>query len=389
MKVLYIVWKSFGREDIRKEFDARGYETDEYFLNPEKNLFSNHLKEQELISLINGNGYQFVFSWNYFPVVALACNVCKVPYASWIYDSPCSSIWHCSVVSPYNYIFLFDRQDYLELKEKGINTVYYLPLAVDAKKYARYKLDKETEEVYSAPISFIGSTYAENQRSFKKLNMLERYDRGYIDGLLQAQKRIYGNLLLEERITPEIEKKLQQLYNLIKDDNTFVSYKKYYGQFVLPKCITAMERQEILKMLSERYPLHLYTKKKTPLLPHAINRGMAGSGKESSFIFRCSKINLNITLRSIRTGIPLRAFEIIGNGGFLLTNYQQDFQDCFEAGTDYVYYDSYEDLLAKADYYLSHEEERKQIAENGYEKVKKYHTYRHRMDVIIRTMGME
>lgn len=388
MKVLYIVWKCFGKEDIREEFHVRGYQVDEYFLNPEKNIVSNHQQEQELIRQISENGYDFIFSWNYFSAVAIASNVCKVPYASWIYDSPCPHLWHCSVVSPYNYIFIFDKEDYLELKRKGVNTVYYLPLAVNIRRYNEYIPDKDIEEVYSIPISFIGSTYAENQINFRKLNMLDAYEKGYVNGLMQAQKRIYGNLILEDMITPDIVEKMQTLFHLVKDADTFVDYRKYYGQVILAKCITAMERQEILEMLSERYPLHLYTKKKTFSLPHAINRGMAGSMKESSFIFRYSKINLNITLRSIRTGIPLRAFEIMGNGGFLLTNYQQDFLDFFEPGTDFVYYDSYEDLLQKVDYYLSNEEERKKIAENAFEKIKKYHTYRHRLDKMTEIMGL-
>ena len=119
-----------------------------------------------------------------------------------------------------------------------------------------------------------------------------------------------------------------------------------------------------------------------------INRGSAASFKEACYIFRYSRINLNITLRSIRTGIPLRAFEIIGSGGFLLTNYQEDFLDYFEPGVDYVYYVSYDDLLEKIEYYLTHEEERAQIARNGYEKVKKYHTYKNRFDEMVKIMKL-
>lgn len=42
-------------------------------------------------------------------------------------------------------------------------------------------------------------------------------------------------------------------------------------------------------------------------------------------VFKQSKINLNITLRSIQSGMPLRAWDIMGAGGFLLSNYQADF----------------------------------------------------------------
>ena len=74
--------------------------------------------------------------------------------------------------------------------------------------------------------------------------------------------------------------------------------------------------------------------------------------------------------------------------GFLLTNYQEDMLEYFEPGIDFVYYDSYEDLMKKADYYLNHEEERQQIAKNGYEKIKNSHTYRHRLDAMMEIMNI-
>jgi len=41
-------------------------------------------------------------------------------------------------------------------------------------------------------------------------------------------------------------------------------------------------------------------------------------------------------------------------------------------------------LREKVAYYLEHEEERKQIAENGYKKVKEYHKYVNRISEMLR-----
>lgn len=389
MRVLYITWDSYGSEDIKAEFDRRGYDVEKYWINAREDTVSNTQMEQNIVYKLIKKAYDFVFSWNYFPSIAIACNACRIRYASWVYDSPLSSLWHCSVLLPQNYIFIFDKADYLELKKKNINTVYYLPLAANVERYDSYFMDKETEEAYSVPISFIGSTYMESRyQGYKKLDRLDRYTRGYVDGLLAAQKMIYGNFILEELLDEYIIEKLREIDSIRVRGELGYSYAKYYGQVVLARYITAMERKEILEMLSEKYGFHLYTRKKTPWLPKIINRGRAGHWKESCFIFRCSRINLNITLRSIRTGIPLRAFEIMGAGGFLLTNYQEDFLDFFEPGIDFVYYDSYEDLLQKTEYYLTHEEERLSIALSGYKKVKKYHTYRNRLDRMLEIMGI-
>ena len=114
-----------------------------------------------------------------------------------------------------------------------------------------------------------------------------------------------------------------------------------------------------------------------------VNHGTADYIDVMPFVFNQSRINLNITLRSIDTGIPQRCMDIMGCGGFLLSNYQEDFfldavtedgSAAFMPGVDYDFYSSSEELLDKAGYYLSHEDERARIARNGYEKVKKYYS---------------
>ena len=97
-----------------------------------------------------------------------------------------------------------------------------------------------------------------------------------------------------------------------------------------------------------------------------------------------SKINLNISLKSIKTGIPLRAFDIMGSGGFLLTNYQQELFEYFSPDEDFVYYNTYEDLIGKVEYYLSHERERMEIMRSGTEKVLREHTMKMRAEEMIR-----
>jgi spore maturation protein CgeB len=103
--------------------------------------------------------------------------------------------------------------------------------------------------------------------------------------------------------------------------------------------------------------------------------GTADYYEEMPYIFHDSKINLNISLRSIRSGIPLRCMDILGNGGFLLSNYQSDFLRHFTPDEDFVYFENETDLLHKIDYYLSHEEERAAIAASGHDKVLKYHNF--------------
>jgi spore maturation protein CgeB len=127
--------------------------------------------------------------------------------------------------------------------------------------------------------------------------------------------------------------------------------------------------------VSEHFPLKLLTQWETAVIGDCQNMGSADYNAEMPYIFHDSKINLNITLRSIKNGIPLRCMDIMANGGFLLTNFQSDFLRHFVPDRDFVYYEGKEDMLRKIDYYLKHDDERAAIAESGHEKVCKNHSY--------------
>ena len=92
-------------------------------------------------------------------------------------------------------------------------------------------------------------------------------------------------------------------------------------------------------------------------------------------IFHDAKINLNIALRVIQTGIPLRVLDVMGCGGFVLTNYREEIAEHFVNGAECVIYEDIEDMYAKAQYYLSHDTERRQIAANGLAKVQRDFTF--------------
>lgn len=129
--------------------------------------------------------------------------------------------------------------------------------------------------------------------------------------------------------------------------------------------------------------VELYTHHPSSLLPKAEYIGPVDYYDTMPYIFQHSRINLNITLKSIHSGIPLRCMDIMGSGGFLLTNYQEDFLDDFQPGEDLVFYESEDDFLDKITYYLSHDAERRQIAANCLGKMSESHTFVHRVNAML------
>lgn len=83
-----------------------------------------------------------------------------------------------------------------------------------------------------------------------------------------------------------------------------------------------------------------------------------------------SKIVINAAVDfSGKYKVNMRNFETTGCGAMLLTD-KGIYPDGFVDGQHYVSYNQYDDLIEKMEHYLSHESERRQIAEQGHEMVR-------------------
>ncbi|MBU0579715.1 MAG: glycosyltransferase [Candidatus Margulisbacteria bacterium] len=101
------------------------------------------------------------------------------------------------------------------------------------------------------------------------------------------------------------------------------------------------------------------------------------SQEEMIKIFNQSKVNLNLSNASkiSEDQIKGRNFEIPGCGGFLLTNHVKHLEKYYIPDQEIVCFNSLKELQEKITYYLTHEKERKAIAEAGYQRTIKEHTY--------------
>ena len=322
-----------------------------------------------------------MFTFNYLPIISNCCNRHHIPYISHVYDSPLVALYSYTIINPCNYVFLFDKSVYLEFKKENINTVYYMPLAVNVFRLDSMMKDIGTEEkkFYSSDVSFVGSMYNEKHNFYERMKNISPYTKGYLEGIMQAQSQVYGDYFIEQLLKPDILADMKKSLPFQSSRNGVETEEWLFAYYVIARKMANMERTSILKQVSESFQTKLFTRNQTPELPDIQNMGPVDYYNMMPYVFRLSSINLNISLRSIKTGIPLRCLDIMGAGGFLLSNYQADFYEHFIPREDLILYESVDDLLKKCAYYLRHESERKQIAINGYNKVKEYHTYEVRL----------
>lgn len=377
MNILFYRYGSICEPDIIASFKHLGFNITE----DTREVYNKQLLPSDCIKglneLLKQDTYSFIFSINFFPSVSDVCNIWGIPYLCLIVDSPVLELFSTSLANPCNKVFLFDRQLYNDFHHINPDGIFHIPLATNVRdNYATATMASAADRArFSSDISFIGSLYSE-KCLYNQITLPEKM-RGYVDGLIEAQLLVYGYNFIEECVTPELIeafcKVRPELINF--PDSMKVDTKAVIAQHIISVKVTEQERLRYLKALSEHFNVDLYTGSDTYSMPLIHNRGFAKTNTEMPIIFHQSKINLNLTAKSIRSGLSLRIFDVLGCEGFLITNYQAELPEHFNIGEDLEAYTSLDDLMGKCEYYLSHDKDRQEIAHNGFEKVKKYHTY--------------
>ena len=376
-------WKCFCTEDLIPAFEKNGCQVIRVPFSKELGWNGDEYEEM-LRTLIRSEQPDFVFSFNFYPLISKVCNSVKCLYISWVYDSPQVSLCNDAAENNCNIIYLFDKMQFLYLQGKGNKNVKFLPMAANPERIAQKPCTEETKSRYSSEISFVGSLYSEKKhRLYERFDAASPYTKGYLEGVIKAQKLIYGENFIEKTLTDELIEDMMKVYPMSIRQGGNETPAWLYSEYILSRQVTSEERLEILTTLSQTHKVKLYTYDITWSAGKVINCGPVDYYDNAPYVFRFSDINLNITLRSIKSGIPLRAFDIMGAGGFLITSYTADFMDFFVPGEDFIYYESLNDLIEKCDYYLTHTDERIKIAENGYRKICKDHTFDHRVRHIL------
>ena len=200
---------------------------------------------------------------------------------------------------------------------------------------------------------------------------------------MEAQSDLYGANIIDQCLTPEIIKQLLEKIELKKSDRSLSDLGLIFSVTTLGFKIAQIQRRRALIELSKTMPVSLYSGSYTADLIRVNAKGECDYWKEMPYIFNHSRINLNLTIPNIKTGIPLRCFDVLGSRGFLLTNFQAEIPMFFEPGKDLVFFEDQRDMIDKCRYYLSHDREREEIALHGYNTVKAEHTWEKRIRYIL------
>lgn len=379
MNILFYRYGSICEEDILKCFGESGHKCV---------TIENEIKDKSITSVdtlklvdeeLSKRPFDCVFSINFFPSISDLCNVYHIRYICWIVDSPVLELYSVSIKNPWNRVFVFDRALYEDIRHFNPGCIFHYPLAADTsekQKVIKEAINNGSASRYRCDISFVGSLYTEKD-PMSDMRGIPDYTKGFLEGLSEAQLRVYGYYFAQDILTDEVIDNFRKYkidYFSMKMNN-LLTERILIGQYYLGNHITALERERLIELLAERFPIDVYTRSDTSRIKGANCKGGCETLTQMPVVFHESRININPTSKAIRSGIPLRVFDVFACEGFMISNYQTELCELFVPGEDFIYYESIEQVPELIEYYLEHEGTRREIAHNGFTKVKDKYSY--------------
>ncbi|AIQ42978.1 glycosyltransferase [Paenibacillus sp. FSL R5-0912] len=239
----------------------------------------------------------------------------KVKSAIWMTEDPYYMDWTVPLIPYFDYIFTIDQAALEQYTQLGHPQVYHLPLGTDPEIFHPVLVSDE----FTSDICLVGVPYSNRIELIDFL--LERTDY-QIQIVGRGWGKYYNEWVKKNRDL--------DLVNAWVKPETVVNY--YNGSKIVLNCH---------RLSNEKY----------------------------------NKNRIGIIAKSINN----RTFDAASCEAFQLTDFKEELANHFEEGKEVVSYQDKHDLLEKTHYYIAHDEERKQIAEEARKRVLISHTFQHRI----------
>lgn len=385
MKMLFYEWESYLQYDIKwicKELNI-ALETFSWKFT-DKN--EDEKFETWFAQSVDTGAFDAILSVNYWPMLSKVAQKNDIRYIAWCYDNPLNVIRpEDTLGNSVNAVFFFDRVQAAKYINAGFDTVHYLPLGVNVSRLGSLQMSASDCKQYSADVSLVGSLYESPMYTLRGL--MDDYRKGYLDAVMAAQQNLYGCYLFDDAVTDEMVTEINQYIKTTHPESDFHLLKEALT-FAMASEVTRKDRLMLLAMLGKRFDTRLYSFQNSEILADVKCFPPVDYVTEMPKVFACSKINLNPVLRCIQSGIPLRALDVMAAGGFLLSSYQAELMEQFVYEEEMVVYESIQDAVEKADFYLKHDDIRMQIAAKGRKKVLEQYSLKDRFLEILEIAGI-
>jgi hypothetical protein len=237
-----------------------------------------------------------------------------------------------------------------------------------------------------------GLNYSNYNQSFNEISkeydvvlLIENYNNGWLPNIsnfkgLKLFWSIDSHIIPREHLMTCVNNKIDIVLNAIDSHQRYFSqFKTYYLPNAYPDDLIDY-RPEVEKKYDVGFCGNIINRGDWIYSIPNIKADVFVIGDDMVNAINSYKIHFN---RNLADDINYRTFETLGCKTFLLTNKTENLDKLFTIGEHLDIYDSKADLLEKIKFYLSNDDIRNKISENGYNWVKQNHTFVNRANEIV------
>ena len=327
------------------------------------------------------------FAINFTEGLADACKDFDLPLAIWEIDPNTNFLPAARSDAHESFVFTYRKARVQQFQEAGFPRATYLPLAANTTRRSPIALTPNEQAHYGAKLSFVGASMVKTALRFER-NFSEQVLRCYPDASPETADALRQELLdlqrqnLNEWCIPELLEErapgFQEACRVLGLENPNI---------LLGEMAASEKRLNIAANLGH-LGLHVWGDEGWKHLERygAKHRGYAGHFKELSRIYCASEINIDIGRVYQSDIIPMRIFDILACGGFVIAEHNDAIEELFRVDQEIVCWKNLEDLHNKVLYFLENPEAARAIAEAGRQRVCEDHSIRQRVRKMLDTV---
>lgn len=310
-------------------------------------------------------------------VVAQFLSSIEMPSASWFVDSPDLIIkGFTRNVSPFSALFLWDSSYLASMRQAGFETVSYLPLGTDPAVFKPRPGNSPAVAGMAAKVGFVGNSMVIPLQ--EKLAKIRRPLHAIVEQLAGRMNRQRTSL---EELLATLNATDKRRFDQLGAKERLEFEKAVTWQ------ATLFYRRFCLEQLRDfQTVIHGDQGWKSVLGTDFILRVALDYYRELPSFYSACSINFNATSLQMGTAVNQRLFDVPACGGFLITDRQQSLDELFINGEEVITYQDPGEIAALVRFYLDNPASREKISRRGRDRVLRQHTYRHRLQTLIKTM---
>ena len=343
----------------------------------------------ELERIRAGFGAEVAVSVNYTEGLAEACVQHGLPLVCWEIDPATSFLRPLQPPargSAKAAVFTYRPANVAAFRAAGFGQVQHLPLAANVVRRQPLALTTAEQARYQSPVSFVGASMVDNAQVFAARfvahhrRLRPHAPAGAAEALMHVVLDAQGQDI-RRWLIPAL---LDQADPRLRADARAAALD---DPAMLLGEIAAAEKR--LRCVGALAPLGItaWGDPGWSRLDGVRYAGYAGHFHELGRIYCASAVNIDVGRLYQPDIVPMRIFDILAHGGFVIAEHVEGIGSLFAPG-ELVTWQSLPELYDKTAHYLKHPAEARAIARRGMQRVRADHTIRGRLAQMMSAVGL-